>query len=466
MTSIRRALSISLLGIGLGTGLLTASLAFFAATDEAEELFDAQMAQMARLTGQLVPEGQIDHTQVPHDTAWAPAHPYEKQLSYRIIDASGNVLITSPSFPEHIDATTASGYRDLDMGGIRWRLFTLPGPTNQRYIQVAQDDYIRRELAFKIALTNTLPILVFLPLFGFTIWWLVGRNLQPLVTISREVTTRSSDHLEPLALQQVPDEVDGLVSALNALLARLQQSFERERRFTADAAHELRTPLAALQIHCENLYQDLGDGECRTSCAQILKGIAWMNRMVEQLLQLSRLDPQASLPETAPVNLNELCSELISDQIGFAIARHIDLGLEAPEQPLYIQGNTFYLRLMLRNLVDNALRYTPPKGEVTLLLESLEGQVILNVIDSGPGLNAEQKARVFERFYRQGENGTGSGLGLSIAQLIADLHQACITLLDRDGQSGLVARIEFDRTPPAALARPGNDSQCISSPHA
>ncbi|PSL16269.1 two-component system sensor histidine kinase QseC [Marinobacterium halophilum] len=446
MTSIRRALSISLLSIGLGTGLLTASLAFFAATDEAEELFDAQMAQMARLTGQLAPAGKIDHTQLSNDTTWAPAHPYEKQLSYRIIDAAGNVLIASPSFPEHIDATPVSGYRNLDMDGIRWRLFTLPGPANQRYIQVAQDDHIRRELALKIALTNTLPILVFLPLFGFTIWWLIGRNLLPLVTISREVTTRSSDHLEPLALQQIPDEIDGLVRALNALLARLQQSFERERRFTADAAHELRTPLAALQIHCENLYQDLNTGDSRTSCAQMLTGIAWMNRMVEQLLQLSRLDPQASLPETAPVNLNELCRELISDQIGFAIARHIDLGLDAPEQSLYVRGNAFYLRLMLRNLIDNALRYTPPSGEVTLLLESSEEDVALSVVDSGPGLDAEQKQRVFERFYRQGENGTGSGLGLSIVRLIADLHQASITLLERDDdQSGLVARVTFGK---------------------
>mgnify|MGYP000020603537 CR=1 FL=1 len=446
MTSIRRTLSLSLLSIGLVTGLVTAALSFWAATDEAEELFDAQMAQMARLTGQLAPAGPLTQLETPAEFEWTPAHPYEKQLSYRIVDASGTVLIASPSFPEQIDAPpgTTSGYRNLDVNGTQWRLFTLAEPTGQRYIQVSQDYRIRRELGVKIAMSNTLPILIFLVLFGLTIWWLIGRSLRPLVTVSHEVATRGSDHLEPLALQQIPDEIDGLVRALNALLARLQQSFERERRFTADASHELRTPLAALQIHCENLYQDLGDSESRISCAQMLKGISWMNRMVEQLLQLSRLDPQARLPDTTQVNLNTLCRDVIDDQIGFAIARNIDLGLSAPDRPLSLQGSAFYLSLMLRNLIDNALRYTPSGGEVTLTLESVDNHIVMSVIDSGPGLNDEQKMRVFERFYRQGPNGTGSGLGLSIVRLITQLHQARITLLERqDGQTGLVARVDF-----------------------
>lgn len=452
MTSIRRALSLSLLSIGLVTGLITAFLSFWAATDEAEELFDAQMAQMARLASQLAPADPLTHAQTPDVLSWTPAHPYEKQLSYRILDSAGTELTVSPSFPAHINATptTTNGYRNLAVDGTQWRLFTLTEPSGQRSIQVAQDHRIRHELAIKIAMSNTLPILVFLVLFGLTIWWLIGRNLRPLVDVSHEVATRGSDHLEPLALQQIPDEIDGLVRALNALLARLQQSFERERRFTADAAHELRTPLAALQIHCENLYQDLGDSESRVSCAQMLKGISWMNRMVDQLLQLSRLDPQAQLPDTHQVNLSELCRDMISDQIGFAIARNIDLGLNAPDKPLCIQGNAMYLSLMLRNLIDNALRYTPSGGEVTLTLEAHADHIVLSVIDSGPGLNDEQKVRVFERFYRQGPNGTGSGLGLSIVHLITRLHQADISLRNRsDGHTGLAARIEFTRESPA-----------------
>ncbi len=444
MTSIRRALSVSLLGIVFCAGLLAAALSFWAATDEAEELFDAQMAQMARLVGQLVHTGELASAPLAGNTEWLPAHPYEKQLSYRIVAPGGELLLASPSFPPGI-TTSGRGYQELNLDGKRWRLFTLEQAARQRLIQVVQDEHIRNELAIKIALTNILPLLIVLPVLGLTIWWLIGVNLKPLVTISQQVSTRGSAHLEPLVLQRIPDEVGGLVSALNALLARLQQSFERERRFTADAAHELRTPLAALQIHCENLFLELSDPESKTSCEQMLKGLSRLNRIVEQLLQLSRLDPQEHLPDTDRVNLSELCRELIGDQVGFAIERQIDLGLSAPDADLYVAGNALYLGLMLRNLIDNALRYTPAGGEVTLSLSRADSAIRLSVTDSGPGIDDACKARVFERFYRQDRTELGSGLGLSIVRLIAELHGAHITLLNRpDKRSGLVVQVDFE----------------------
>ncbi len=443
MTSIRRALSVSLLGIVFCAGLVAAALSFWAATDEAEELFDAQMAQMARLTSQLVQTGSLSNMPLKAHDVWLPAHPYEKQLAYRILGPDDEVQLVSPSFPPRIPSN-GRGYQELNLDGNRWRLFTLEQAAQQRLIQVVQDEHIRNELAIKIALTNILPLLIFLPVLGLTIWWLIGVNLKPLVTISQQVSTRSSDHLEPLELQRIPDEVDGLVNALNALLARLQRSFERERRFTADAAHELRTPLAALQIHCQNLALEIEDQESRTSCQQMLKGLSRLNRIVEQLLQLSRLDPQEHLPDTRPLNLSELCRELIGDQVGFAIERQIDLGLSAPDEDLYLEGNALYLGLMLRNLIDNALRYTPAGGEVTLSLLRRGHQIRLSVTDSGPGIDDAYKARVFERFYRQDRTELGSGLGLSIVRLIAELHDAHIQLLDRqDGKPGLEVRVDF-----------------------
>ncbi|MBP0047697.1 sensor histidine kinase N-terminal domain-containing protein [Marinobacterium sp. AK62] len=444
MTSIRRALSLSLISAGLCAGLVTAWLSFYAAKDEAEELFDAQMAQMARLVAQLVPRENSHQPIAPHSAQWQPAHPYEKQLAYRVLDSSGEPLIVSPSFPAQVTEQAPSGYREMTFDGTRWRLFTLAVPSGEYRIQVIQDDHIRRELAIKIALTNTLPILVFLPLLGLVIWWLIGHHLRPLLTLGREVSTRSSENLEPFELDPIPDEVDALVSALNALLLRLQKSFERERRFTADAAHELRTPLAALQIHCENLFQQLQDEDARSDCTRILNGLANMNRMVHQLLQLSRLDPQERLSDTEAVSLNQLCEEAISDQIGFAIERDIDLGLVAPEDNLSVNGNALYLGIMLRNLIDNALRYTPTGGEVTLSLERQADHICLNLTDSGPGLSQVEKSRVFERFYRQSQHTSGSGLGLSIVRLIADLHEARVQLRDReDGLNGLVVRVEM-----------------------
>ncbi len=449
MTSIRRALSIRLISIGLCAGLVTAALSFWAAKDEAEELFDAQMAQMARLTSQLLPTNSIEPSHFLSSgttgaSEWSPAHPYEKQLSYRVLSPSGQTLILSPSFPAEINNKAQTGYQNLELNSTHWRLFTLLTPDKRYYIQVIQDEHIRGELALKIALTNTLPIFIFLPLLGLTIWWLIGRNLRPLLTVGQQVATRSSDNLEPLALEQVPDEIDDLVSALNALLERLQQSFQRERRFTADAAHELRTPLAALQVHSENLFKQLQDPIARSDCELIKEGLSCMNRMVEQLLQLSRLDPQEHLPEIETVNLSNLCRDMISDQISFAIDREIDLGLDAPEEDMFIQGNSFYLSLMLRNLIDNALRYSPTGGEVTLKLEHKGHDVQLSVIDTGPGLDQTAKERVFERFYRQNQQTTGSGLGLSIVKLITDLHSADISLKDRaSGKQGLRVQIDF-----------------------
>lgn len=441
MRSIRQTLTISLLSFGLLAGLTTATLAYFAAKDEAEELFDAQMAQMARLIEQLAPDDASLPLVIENEKEWRPAHPYEEQLSYRIVTSDGSVLIASPSFPAWITHEPIDGYHDLDHPDENWRMFTLIGQQGQNHIQVVQSDKARTEIATKIALTNTLPILVFLPLLCVAIWWQIGRNLRPLVTLSEEVSERSSGHLDPVRLQEVPSEISGLVSALNRLLSRLKLSFERERRFTADAAHELRTPLAALQIHCENLFAELKDEQCRGSCDQILSGLQRMNRVVEQLLHLSRLDPQEKLSDCAPLNLTALGRELIGDQTPFAIGRHIDLGLQAPNADLWVEGQSLYLGILLRNLIDNAIRYTPAGGEVTLELVPLEAGVQVSVIDSGPGLADDQKQRVFERFYRGRNKSDGSGLGLSIVHQIAELHGTDIQLLDReDGQSGLIAR--------------------------
>ncbi|WP_051299135.1 ATP-binding protein [Marinobacterium litorale] len=438
MTSISRALTLSLLTIGLLSGLTTAYLAYDSAMDEAEELFDAQMAQMARLIQQLAPHDTSLAAVVDRERHWALAHPYEEQLAYRILDNNSRPLIASPSFPQWIEPTATLGYQDMIHGTERWRMFTLEGREGRNHIQVIQSDNMRGELATKIAATNTLPILIFLPLLGLAIWWQVKKHLKPLVTISEEVSERGSGHLEPLQLKQVPREIKGLVVALNEMLRRLKQSFERERRFTADAAHELRTPLAALQIHCENLCQELSEQGGSSSGDQILRGLKRMNRVVEQLLELSRLDPQDKLPQTETLNLTALCRETIGEQIYFALERNIDLGLNAPATDLQVSGHPLYLSLLLRNLIDNAIRYTPAGGEVTVDLDTCEAGVRISVIDSGPGLSDEEKARVFERFYRQSNAGDGSGLGLSIVRQIAELHGSDVELLDRDdGQSGL-----------------------------
>jgi two-component system OmpR family sensor kinase len=299
------------------------------------------------------------------------------------------------------------------------------------------------------------------PLLGVLIWYLVGRGLQPLDRLAREVGRRRPDSLDTLAVDSVPDEARPLVAALNRLLARLEQALAVQRAFVADAAHELRTPLAALQVQLQ-LAERAGDDEGRrTALAALRRGLERASRLVAQLLTLARQEPGAAPAAPASrVALAEVARQSLADHAPLADERSIDLGAGRLDDTAVVDGDPAALRTLAGNLIDNALRYTPAGGRVDLEVHTeiqQEGPATawLSVSDSGPGIPPEERERVLDRFYRRpGLDEPGSGLGLAIVHNIAGRHGARL-VLDTAAQGGLRVAVGFPLAPPAAEARTG-----------
>jgi signal transduction histidine kinase len=306
---------------------------------------------------------------------------------------------------------------------------------------------IRQELTDTIALRTGTPLLLGLPLLALLISFGINRSLQPLQRLAKSVAQRAPTNLEAVDDARAPSEIRPLVAALNQLFQRLATAFDNERRFTADAAHELRTPLAALKVQAQVARRSQEEAERRQALEKVLEGVERASRLVEQLLTLARVDPEAGLGQGEPVNLNELAEEVFAGMAGEAAVKQIELDLTAGGGCL-ILGRREGLAIMLRNLLDNAIRYTPEKGRIELTLKQQDEGVVLSLGDSGPGIPEEQRERIFDRFYRlAGQEVSGSGLGLSIVKRIAELHAASLSL-GRSPLGGLEVTLRF---PPATV---------------
>jgi len=270
------------------------------------------------------------------------------------------------------------------------------------------------------------------------VYFSVRRSLRPLEELASAVAARSPDNLNVLAEPQTLREAQPLVAALNRLLTRLAATLDNERRFTADAAHELRTPLAAVKIQAQVALASTDAADHQHALRQVLAGADRATRLVEQLLRLARLDPLARLPQAQTLDLAQLAASIASDMQAQASARQQQLSVHAPSAAIQVQGDADLLGVALRNLVENALRYTPPGGEIEIRIETSDQHPRLAVCDNGPGVNAEEAPRLLERFYRgqastnpQSNAADGSGLGLAIVQRIAELHGAQLSIENR-----------------------------------
>jgi len=320
-------------------------------------------------------------------------------------------------------------------------------PDSRVVVQVAERHALRDELAQSVANHLMHPLAVALPVLGLLIWLSVTAGLLPLGALALQVQRRAPDNLAPLPEPQVPREVAPLVHALNALFERLRTSFEQERRFTADAAHELRTPLAALKTQAQVAQAATSQQALRHALDQIVVGVDRATRLVEQLLMLARLDPQASLPAAEPLSLPQLAAACVAQLAPMAAQRDVDLAQEAPDTAM-VRGDAALLSALVRNLLDNAIRHAPPGSEVELSVRGAADSVLLRVCDRGPGIPAAQRQRVLERFYRiDGVSGEGSGLGLSIVQRIVQLHGATLRLEPGEGGQGLCVEVVFPALP-------------------
>jgi two-component system sensor histidine kinase TctE len=324
-------------------------------------------------------------------------------------------------------------------------------------VQVAETLEKRALLANAIIKGVILPQFIILPIVLALVWFALARGLSPLAQLQERIRARSSDDLSPIESKQVPEEISPLVRSLNEMLGRLSLSIEMQKRFIADAAHQMKTPLAGMRTQSELALRQTDQGEIHRSLEQLAKSSEAATRLVNQLLALARAEnqPQAG---TAPLalELGELARSGVQDWVPASFAQRIDLGYEAPAEPVYIIGNPTMLRELLSNLIDNALRYTPPGGSVTVRVRGGAEQALLEVEDSGPGIAPAERQRVFERFYRiLGSNTEGSGLGLAIVREIAQQHGAEVDIFNnprapQGKQPGSLFRVSFPLPPRAA----------------
>ncbi|WP_300336301.1 ATP-binding protein [Accumulibacter sp.] len=436
MNSIRRQLLLTLLSVIILTTLLGALATYRTARDEADAMFDYQLRQLAlSFRDQVFPSGR------QHDFAFDDE---AQDFSIQVWRPDGTRLYLShprKGLPEK----TPLGFATVDTARGKWRVFGLQ--QGGQTIQVAQPMHSRDRLALAAALRTVAPFLLLLPMLGILIWVVVGRGLRPLDAVARAVTTRTAVALDPLPENRVPAEVVPLVLALNDLLDRLQRALQAQREFIADAAHELRTPLAALHLQVQ-LAERATDPAARSDAfAELKGGLRRATHSVQQLLTLARQEPGGGEMGSEPVNLADLAATVIAEQLPLAEARSVDLGA-TPAGGEVVMGDRDALQILLSNLVGNALRYTPAGGKVDVAVGENDDGTFIEVCDSGPGIPAEDRERVFDRFYRREQSDQpGSGLGLAIVKTIAERHRAAV-LLDDATLGGLRARVQFKRSPP------------------
>ncbi|MBI2312950.1 MAG: sensor histidine kinase N-terminal domain-containing protein [Betaproteobacteria bacterium] len=376
---------------------------------------------------------------------------------FAIVDSDGEMLGGNAAFPRPSPTDferDQPSYRNHELDGRKLRIvnlrYTLEGayPEQHVVLQVAESTAEREALTRSILANIVIPQLLVMALAGLAIWYGVGRGLTPLKRLRDEVSRRPAHDLRPLDEETAPEEVRPLIHAVNELLWRLAAVIESQKRFVADAAHQLRTPFAGLKSQAELLLRESDPGPIKHGVRQMLVSAERCNHLVTQLLVLARNEPGAlAAAPLVPVDLRALARDTAASWVPRAVDKAIDLGFEEEEAPLWIRGNGDSLREMINNLIDNAIRYTPAGGQVTVSVRGEPDSVALTVEDTGPGIALEHREKVFERFYRVlGSGEEGSGLGLAIVREVAQAHHAGAGIAEgRDG-IGTVFTVQFKRS--------------------
>jgi len=439
MCSLRRALMLWLVPLFLLVGAASAAFSYWSYNQMVAEFMDDQMQQLASAIA------AHEEFVIPPAQSAERIHKWGTYVT-QVFAPDGKLQVTS--WPElNAGLQEQPGFHDLRLDGTHWRVYTTAagGPGGHR-VQVFQSGMFRAKLAAERAGAAVAPVIILLPLAILILWGVAGAMSRAVQEIGREAAMQDEHTIAELPLERVPQEIKPLVTSFNSLLTRLRDAFANQRRFVQDAAHELRTPITAVALQLENVRCDMPPGACAQSLAQLEAGVSRAQRLVDQMLKLSRRD--APVAESAgPVDLHAQLHESINALIAVADQRNIDLGLVAApagSPPATLRCAAGDLRSVLDNLIENALRYTPEGGVVDVRLESENGRPAIEVIDTGPGIPPDLLARVFDRFFRvPGSQVHGSGLGLAIAQAAAQRCGLRILLRNRDDRSGLVARVEL-----------------------
>lgn len=443
--SLRRRLVAMLIVAVAVLWSLSAVVAFRIAHEEADELFDAQLMQVAETLLAIVAAGQSP--QVAQEMA-EHQHAYQLPVAFQALmhDDKGHwqLLVRSAEMPEQ-PVTLQTGFDEHELDGELWRFVTIDHGHSPYRVIVGQNHSARYRLAGEVALHLLLPILFGLPLIAVAIWAVVSRALRPVQAVATAVGGLDARRLVPVRVDgALPEDIAPLVGSLDALVFRVAEVLDHERRFTADAAHELRTPLAAVKIQAQVARRAADEGVRSHALDQVLSGVERMTHLVEQLLTLARLDPEGRGVADNPVDLAELAETVCSILTPQALRRGQSLELE-PGRGLVVSGNRWWLEVLIRNLVDNALRYSPEGGHVIVQVDA--DTATLRVADNGPGIAPEQREQMLTRFARgAGNDADGCGLGLSIVARIVEIAGARLDFepgLPREGGYGLAVVVRF-----------------------
>lgn len=441
--SLRQRLLLFLLAAVSLAAFLQAYSAYRTALAEADQLFDYQMQQMAfSLRGSMAGPG-----------SGTISLPLGEQQSFdfhvQVWGLDGASMFRSPG-PSLLPQRAVLGFSDVTDRGRTFRVFSVQTPL--QVIQVAQDLSVRQRMASQLAWRTAMPTLLMLPLLGLVVWLVISRSLDPVERVRAQLADRSPGDLAPVPAGDLPSELRPMVQEFNALLGRVRRAFEDQQHFVADAAHELRTPLAALKLQLQALQQGGAAGE--PGLKRLEQGIERASHLIEQLLSLARQEGAAAQRALEPLALDALCRQAVTEASELGSLRGVDVGLQDCD-PAWVMGQPEGLRVLLRNLLDNAIKYSPAGGQVDLSLHATpgEGQVLLLVEDSGPGIPAGERQRVFDRFYRSSASASqapGSGLGLAIVKAIADRHGAQLRLSQSGRLGGLQVELRLPSCEPGA----------------
>lgn len=397
--------------------------------DEADVLFDNQLIDIAELVANLRISESVSGVALENDIV------FQVFTDERLVLASAN----APADPI-ATADTGFGFSNLD--GYRWRTYTLREV--DRKVIVAERTDLRFVLAESVVLESVVPILVGIPLVGLIIWSIVSIGLRPLRELSDELKRKQAQDLSPVNYENSTQELAQVIESTNSFISRLDDALERERRFSADAAHELRTPVSALKIQLHNLRDEIGsDNE---SLQQLQSGVDRMQHLIEQLLSLYRTTPEKFTENYQALDLYQIAQDQIARC--YTNFEHKQQSLELEGESLLVNGEQFALETLISNLLSNANKYTPEHGSILVSISQGESGPVLSVEDSGPGIAEQDRRRIFDRFYRSrgvedAATVPGCGLGLTIVSHIADLHHARIVVADSRFDSGTAVRICF-----------------------
>ena len=446
--SIRRRLLSRLIGgIVLACAVATLGL-YVSARHEVDELFDRELKQVAL---SLRTQQDLDVTQSELD----PDTEDEDAIVVIARDRNGrHIFGPAADVPALVDPTP--GYADAIWSGERWRYYAASGSAGT--VIAAQPLAARARMALGAVLRILVPMLGLMLALVVLVWVTVGRGLRPLTQIADQLSVRTASALLPINAEHAPLEIMPFIAALNQLLHRLRQELSKQTHFLADATHELRTPLAALKLQLDLVQSATSETERNGALIGLRSGLERIIHLSQQLLTIARVDSQPLGPAALRTDLSQVAMGVVTELWSLAKARDIDLGIVSNE-PAGVAADAEAMRILLVNIVDNAIRYTPRGGKIDVSLRRERRSAILQVTDTGPGIPAHERERVFDRFYRGiGQTTPGSGLGLAIVKGIAQRYGAQVTLADGDGHRGLRVRVAlpWSEAPPESsrLTRP------------